>query len=236
MFRVAIVDDEKNVLDFISQKVKDLSQKLNIRIEIELFDKGNHVVERHEENPFHVMMLDIEMPKPDGLEVAHILRSSDRDFILVFITNRSDLVFQSFEHDVTAFIRKDHLDDELEKVLDRVYQKLLLRLQGYILKTEHGLRNFQAESICYFASKGHNVILFDGNRTPFRILATMDHLEEQLSPNDFVRCHSGIIVNCRYIYSINNDQIELINHEMIPMSRRRSKTVKEAFQRYMRRL
>ncbi len=234
MIRVGIVDDEKTVLEFLAQKVTEISSELNVEIKIETFLNGKELLNRNKENEFPIIMLDLEMPDMDGLSVARELREEYPDFVLLFITNRSDLVFQSFEYDVTGFIRKSHIDNELKETLDRAYQKVLRKMTSYVLKTEKGERIFPSSSICYFLSKGHQIFLFDDLNQPIRIFSTLEKLEDILSPTSFIRCHSGIIVNCKFIFSINKSDIELINGEILPLSRYRTKEVKQIFQKYLR--
>lgn len=234
MIKIAMVDDERDTLNYLKQKVSQISSELQIDVKIEEFQDGNLLLQKYQENEFHVVLLDLEMPEIDGLSLAKILRSYDSGFVLIFITNRSDLVFQSFEYDVTSFIRKNHMEEELKPALDRAYQKALSRMTSYIFKTEYGERIFPSSSIAYFLSKGHDVFLFDSLNHPTRILSTLEKIEDMLSPAAFVRCHSGIIVNCRHIFSINKTNIELTNKQVIPLSRYRVKNVKETFQRFLR--
>ena len=234
MIRVAIVDDEKNVLDFLTTKVTEISDELHIDIKIETFLSGADILKRNRENRFHIIMLDLEMPDMDGLSVAKALREEFHDFVLLFITNRADLVFQSFEYEVTGFVRKSHIEDELKVTMDRAYQKALSRMSNYILKTENGERIFLSDSICYFLSKGHQLLLFDVFQHSIRILSTLEKLEDILSPTAFVRCHSGIIVNCKFIFSINKADIELTDGQKLPLSRHRAKDVRKIFQKYLR--
>lgn len=234
MIKVAIVDDEKNVLDFLITKVTEISDELHIDIKIETFLSGADVLKRNKENEFHIIMLDLEMPDMDGLSVAKALREEFPDFVLLFITNRADLVFQSFEYEVTGFVRKSHIEDELRVTMDRAYQKVLSRMTSYVLKTENGERIFPSDSLCYFLSKGHQIFLFDESNHPTRLLSTLEKLEDILSPTTFVMCHSGIIVNCRFIFSINKADIELTNGQKLPLSRYRTKEVKKIFQKYIR--
>ncbi len=234
MIRIGIVDDEKTVLEFLTAKVTEMSNELHIDVKIESFLNGADLLNRNHENEFHIIMLDLEMPDMDGLSVARELRKEYPDFVLLFITNRADLVFQSFEYEVTGFIRKSHIDDELKETLDRAYQKVLRRMTNYVLKTENGERVFPSASICYFISKGHRILLFDASNKSTRILSTLEKLEDILSPASFIRCHSGIIVNCKFIFSINASDIELTNGQKLPLSRHRTKDVKKIFQKYLR--
>lgn len=233
MIRVAIVDDEIQVLQFLKDKTNEIAHELDVELSIELFDNGKNMLKRNSANEFHIIMLDLEMPYYNGLEISRDIRKTHPNIVLIFITNRSDLVFQSFEYDVTGFVRKSHID-ELKGVMDRACQKVFDKKLSYVLKTDNGEKVYQSVSICFFASKGHNIMMFDEKNNATKIHSTLDKLEKILSPKIFVRCHSGLIVNCGYIFSIGKDYIELTNHEKIALSRHRSKKVKEVFQRYLR--
>ena len=236
MLRIGMVDDDSNFLKYLSSKITEINNELHVEVTIETFLNGEDLIKRNDENEFHIIMIDLEMPIMDGLSVAGLLRENNTNFVLISITNRSDLVFKSFEYDATGFIRKNHLDEELKSVLDRSYQKALSRMTNYVFKTENGERIFQNTAICYFLSKGHQIFLFDNVENGIRILTTLEKLEDLLSPISFIRCHSGIIVNCMYIYSINSSDIELTNGQKLPLSRHRAKSVKQSFQKYLRSL
>ncbi len=234
LIRVAIVDDEQNVLDYLKSKVLEISQELSIESSIETFLNGSDLLRRNRTCEFHIILLDLEMPGMDGFSTAKVLREEYSEIVLLFITNRSDLVFRSFEFDVTGFVRKSHIEDELKGTMDRAYQKVLTQMSSYTLKTEQGERVFPSDSICYFISSKHKVFLFDEAKKSTRIMTTLEKLEGFLSPRCFVRSHSGIIVNCKFIHSIEATSITLTNGETIPLSRHRTKAVKQAFQRYLR--
>lgn len=234
MIRIAIVDDEENVLNYIHSKVSQISTALSIECTIEVFTDGTSMLKRNSANSFHIVLLDLEMPKTDGLHIAKLMRENYSNIALIFVTNRTDLVFRSFEYDIVGFVRKSHLEKELKITLDRAYQKVLDHMTNYVFKTETGERIFTSDSICYFISNKHKIYLFDEFQNKTRILTTLEKLEDFLSPRNYIRCHSGIIVNCKYIYSIGQTSIVLINGETIPVSRQRVKSVKLSFHRYLR--
>ena len=176
MIRIAIVDDERTILDHLREKVSNTANELSIDHTIETFLNGADLLQRNKEVSFHIIFLDLEMPDPDGLSTAQQLREASPDVALIFITNRSDLVFRAFAYDVIGFVRKSHIEEELRPTLDRAYQKVLMRMANYIFRTEQGERIFPSDSICYFVSHKHKVFLCDETKEMTRVMTTLEKL------------------------------------------------------------
>ena len=234
MIRIAIVDDEADILQYISGKVKETLEKLKYSAGLESYLSSNELLEQNRIQNFDIVFLDLEMPEPDGMQTAQIIRENYPNVIIAIVTNRDDLVFNAFQYDVSAFIRKKHFETEIEKVVERLYKKAKNKRSGYVLKTASGEKSFGINDIVYIESENHNVYLYDKSGKKIKIFYTLEKLSNILSEEIFIRCHSGIIVSCQYIFSINKDNIELINDISVPLSRSRRKEVKSRFQRFMR--
>ena len=64
---------------------------------------------------------------------------------------------------------------------------------------------------------------------------SLSYMEHELNDYDFVRTHKSYLVNCKYIYSIERNQIMLDDKTAIPVSRYKLETVKERFRSFLRR-
>ena len=64
-----------------------------------------------------LFFIDIDMPEVNGFEAASYLKKWNRECCIVFVSNKDDLVFQSLVYHPFFFIRKAHLDEELEPQL-----------------------------------------------------------------------------------------------------------------------
>lgn len=234
MIRIAIVDDEKDILNYLSDKIKASLEKLKFNTNVDVFLESKKMLEQNRVCNYDIIFLDLEMPEPDGIQTAEIIREEYNNIIIVIITNRDDLVFNTFQYDVSAFIRKKYFEAEIEEVIKRVYRKAKNKRSGYILKSDKGEKFFGINDIVYIESENHNVYLYNKSGDKIKIFYTLDKLSSILSEEIFIRCHSGIIVSCQHIFSINNDNIELINNISVPLSRSRRKEVKSKFQRFMR--
>jgi DNA-binding LytR/AlgR family response regulator len=236
VIRVAVVDDEAEVLDLLERNISDAFKLLDVNVALYRIQNGIDLIELHKEKEFNIIFLDLEMPEMDGLEVARFVRSYDQNTVLIFVTNREDLVFDAFQYNAIAFIRKKCLHEELIDAVKRAYNKVATKLSVHLFKTEFGDIRFQLNEILYFSSRGHNVWLHSKEGKLYRIFYTLEQIENLISNDSFIKCHSSVLANCGYIYSIEKENIILTNGETVALSRHRRKNVKDALQKYLRSL
>lgn len=236
MIRIAVVDDEMNILQYIFDKIDNIVHDLSYSATIKSFSDSKEFLEENSKEYFDIIFLDLEMPEPDGMQTAALIRSEHINAIIVVITNRDDLVYDAFQYDVSAFIRKKHFEDEIADVIKRVYNKAQSKYTKYILKTENNEKVFYPNDIMYIESENHNVYLYDSNKSKIKVFYTLEKIMAIISDKYFIRCHSGYIVNFNYVFSVNKDNILLTNGTSLPLSRGRKKEVKQGFQKFMREL
>lgn len=236
MIRAVIVDDEVEVLDYLERNISKVFESMHAEAKLYSCQSGKDLIKLHQEIEFNIIFLDLEMPELDGLETAKAIRHNDPNVVLVFVTNREDLVFDAFQYNAIAFVRKKLLDEELTEVVEQAYRKAMTKLSVHFFKTENGDICFKSDEILYFSSQGHNVWLHHKNGKSYRVFYTLEQIENIMPAGSFVRCHSSTLVNCGYIYSIDKENVILTNSEAVALSRHRKKNVKYALQKYLRSL
>ena len=117
--RILIVDDDKAICDFMQSLlekdgfvVKTLSDPTLVEDEVRAGD-------------YHVLILDLMMPKMDGIEVLKRIRSVDSDIAVVIFTAHPNLdsAVASMKLDAVDYIKKPFNVDEFRDVLSRVMKK-----------------------------------------------------------------------------------------------------------------
>ena len=117
MVKICLIDDDQNILASLSLALK--SEKFDV----ETFSDGIAGLEALKDNNFDIAILDIKMPRLDGLEVLQKLRNSS-DIPVIFLTSKDDEIDQLLGLKMGA-------DDYITKPFS---QKLLIERVKVILK------------------------------------------------------------------------------------------------------
>ena len=117
--RILIVDDDRAICDYMQTllerdgyAVKTLGDPLQVEEEVRT-------------GGYHLIILDLMMPKLDGIEVLKRIRKVDSDIAVVIFTGFPNLesAVQSMKLDAVDYIKKPFNVDEFRDVLDRVMKK-----------------------------------------------------------------------------------------------------------------
>ena len=117
MVNICLLDDDQNILASLSLALK--AEKF----EVETYSDGIAGLEALKDNNFDIAILDIKMPRLDGLEVLQKLRNSS-DIPVIFLTSKDDEIDQLLGLKMGA-------DDYITKPFS---QKLLIERVKVILK------------------------------------------------------------------------------------------------------
>lgn len=124
MIRIAVVDDQKNDLDYISKNIKQQLDIRNIKYKFYLYMDASNLLQDNENNPFDVVFLDIDMPQLTGMNAAESINNISPKTIIVFVTNHDELVYKAYRFKAVGFIRKSYFDDEINEILDVVLSEI----------------------------------------------------------------------------------------------------------------
>ena len=117
--RILIVDDDPQICEYMQTflerdgfQVKTLSDPLQVEDEIKA-------------GGYHLLVLDLMMPKLDGIQVLERVRKIDTDIAVVIFTGYPNLetAVASMKLDAVDYIKKPFNVDEFRVVLDRVMRK-----------------------------------------------------------------------------------------------------------------
>lgn len=241
MYRIAICDDEAPRREDVRQLLIALSVKSGIDFETQPFESGEELVAHYENGgePFHILILDIEMKELTGIDTARKLRDMRRlSEQIIFLTSYAEYMLESF--DVITF-------QYLIKPVDpAVFEEKMLKLLRYfeekereilIVKSAEGdLVLHHDEIIAIEAANSltvKNKLKITTTREVHDARGLISSYAEALKSGRFLQIHRSILINLSHVHKFAGSRVVMSNGIELPIGRSKIKEVKDACTRFM---
>lgn len=234
IYKIAVCDDEELQLERIYNMVNDNFEKLECVFEISKFIYPKHFIEANYLNNFDVVFLDIDMPEMNGFDVAKHINTKSSNTIIVFVTSRDDLVFESFKVQPFRFIRKSNLKEEISEAVTSAYEEINNNSYEINIKIDNKEYTIDINNILYIESRRNNIIIKTTDNKEFKCRDNISRKEKELEEHGFVRTHYGYLVNLKYVSKIEGFFAILKDNIKVPVSRSNKQFVQQKFITYVR--
>lgn len=230
--KIALCDDDKNALPIIAGAADSAFRARDIQPEITRFTSGKALLDAMEHNRYQIVLLDIEMPGMDGIQVGKVIRDRGDNTPIIFVSECESRVFESFLIQPLGFVRKSNFLNDIAAVAE-LYIKTCVQDQNseYLeFHTRSGLLTLKSKQIRYIeGSRNYQMLYTTSGTEPIEVKMTMDKLEAMTESKGFIRIHKGYLVNYRYIQRIQSNQLTLQDGTELPIGRSKSAEVKTKY-------
>lgn len=230
--KVAMCDDNTKTLPIIAGAARSAFHDRGVDIDLALFTSGEKLLASMEQTRYQLILLDIEMPRMDGIAVGKKLRAMGNDTKIVFVSEAESRVFESFQVQPLSFVRKSNFLNDITDLVD-LYLKTCSREEAgenLEVAVRSGVAVVKSKNIRYIEGSGNYQMLYlDGKSEPMEVKMTMDKLEQMTELLGFIRVHKGFLVNYQYIHRVMPGEIILSDGTRIPIGRSHSGEVKAKF-------
>ena len=136
-YKIAVCDDSAEDRDYIAALAKQWAKRNGYLLELSQFvSSENFLFAYSDKSDYDILLLDIEMGKMDGVELAKRLRRENETLQIVFVTGYSDYISEGYEVAALHYLMKPVKEDKLLTVLDRAVERL--RKAERVLTLESG--------------------------------------------------------------------------------------------------
>ncbi|WP_282630280.1 LytR/AlgR family response regulator transcription factor [Empedobacter sedimenti] len=204
-----LIDDEILGLKYL----KMLCEQMDDIVVVKAFVDPKLFINEIENLDFDFCILDIEMPKINGLQVANLLK--DKPFI--FSTAYKEYATDAFDLDATDYIQKPIKKERLQQAIDKIKKRIQQtdnQQNSFVqLNSDKGKILLHFNQILYIStstleSRDKIVIYNDLSELTLKNI-TLDNLTEILPEKNFVRINKREIINIQHIKYFNSESITL---------------------------
>lgn len=234
IFKVAICDNEENDIRLLKDYLEKIGAGLDIDFEITAYNNSRHLLSDYiRPGTFHILFLDVEMPEPNGIEAAHqIRRLPDRDVRIVFVSSYPQYMKDSFNVQTFQYLTKPYACAELQSVILQLAKDFEeSRTSCLLLKTDLSEELVNVSDIisieCQNAKK--KTLLVHLTDHTVEAAGSISDLENELEDAGLVSPCRGYLINLKHLHYFQGDSVIMRNKSVIPLSRRKKKSILELF-------
>lgn len=233
MISIAIVDDDPEICTTLDKYITDMFRQLNN--DIQYYKNGKEFLENvSEEKGVDIVFMDIQMPECDGREAASKLREFTwgKNTILVFISSHSDNLIPLFALHPFDYIKKPLNSANINKLLLNILEYIDSFYAAVAVKDGRNINHVLISEIVYVEIKDGRKLrlhLSDGSQlTEYNKIN--DFISEVESKNhSFVKIHTSIAVNIRYVKIFNRTHVVLLDGTILSVSESYAKNMNKKY-------
>lgn len=182
-----------------------------------------------------MLLLDIEMGKESGMELAERIRRENEEVSIIFTTGYAEYMGRGYEVGALQYLLKPVEEKKLSDCLDRVMRRQEKAGKKFVFETAgQGRISLTAADIWYLEACGHNCFLYTKEKEYELKMSMTEAVRTLGAESGFVRCHRSYFLNLRYVREIYREELVLDDGRRVPMSRRACQEVNAAFLRFYR--
>ena len=173
------------------------------------YESGDAFLAAFPSKNYQVVFLDICMEGTNGIETARILRRTDPDLLLVFVTSSPEYVWDAFPVHPFDYLLKPYREEKLFQLADELRRKI-----QYAMAQNHYVRIVSDDGEC-------------------RTVSTFSQVEQLLrAQENFIVCNRGVILNMDKVLRLDCDCFEMLDGTCLPVRQKDKNTLFAQFTQY----
>ena len=177
MLKIAICDDEKNILDEVSGYIKNYTEKENhLNFEVFRFDSAKMLISALEDGKFFdIFVLDVYIGDEMGTALAKDIRKLGIESPIIFATTSIEHAPQSYETGTLRYLIKPINPQKFFEAMDAALVQVKKMEEHFVkFKTENGVENVHIHHIMCSEAHAHYqyITLKDGSQIRVRMTVT----------------------------------------------------------------
>lgn len=232
MVKIAVCDDEKSQLEYLSDIIKKWSNTMNKPCTLILFESAEEFWFEYGKNRFDIAVLDIQMSGQNGMELAKELRKLNDKISIIFVTGISDFIGEGYNVYAINYLLKPIDENRLFEALSAASERNNTSdNKKVVIETDGETVAVYEDEIEYLEAFSHSTSVYTQSGV-LEVQNGMNSVMAKLSADKFIKCHRSYGINLKCVKLIKKYEVLLDSGKTVPISRRMYNDVNNAFISY----
>lgn len=234
VLKIAVCDDEESSVSLSETYTRQCLEACSAAGEVTCYTRSQNLLCDITEDGFHydLILLDIEMPETDGMELAEKIKPFLPDVKIIFITSHLEYAIDAYELSIFRYVPKNDIEKRLTAAITDAVRLLLIEEgEFYTIKNGSSMEKIPYHEIYYIMKDGKNSV-FHTSRGISKVRKSLQQVYDELAAEEFIFTDRGCIANMVHIMQFKKQSLVLKNQEELPVSRSHVQEVREQITAY----
>lgn len=225
--RLAVCDDEVVDLACVIELIREYDKENQMHLTT--FIRAVDLLEEAQKTVYDIVFLDIEMPEPNGFDVAKKLIDFATPPVIVFTTKSNAYALKGYGT-ALRYLQKPLDRTDFFEAMDAAVREVTAHRFTFVL--DDFTVTLPLKDVRYIEMFGHYAVVHEVGKE-YRFRGTLKEIVAMLPKGYFAMPHKSIVVNLEHIRSASSTEILLDNGDRVPISRRKQQEFNQAFYRFL---
>ena len=209
--KVLIIEDDfifgENLKKLINEKFDGKKNDIVIKNNITNLDLNQN---------YDYYFIDIMLDGENGINCGKTILDKNYFAKIIYMSSEDSLVYDIFISKVYFFLRKENLNQDLERLWHKIEQDSIKNNDYIEIISKRKRELILKKDIIYIESNRNKcqIYLLNGE---YEVYKTLKSFLSELNADKFFRINNYTIINLEYIKNVNNKKITLINNKLFTL-------------------
>ncbi len=216
MIKIAVVEDSDDDAENLISNLNKYSNSNGLEFDIDRYVDAESFTERNQ--GYDIVFMDIMMNDMDGMSAAKKLRESDKDAVLVFVTNMVQFALEGYSVNAFDFMVKPISYYNFALKMDRIYEYTSGRLKKEIIVSSKTAKTVLAISSIKYVEVSNHTVTYHTEDNTVTASGSLKEIENILGEHAFCLCNQCYLVNLNYVRSVKGNDLILSDGSVLQIS------------------